>query len=310
MRVGESQQGMRKGFSILLTAAFLGGCIVPPQAALRSDTDARAEDMAREQHRLALRMDELAQGLIDVKARLDRIETARGAGAPAAAPPVAAREVEPLLEVVRLSPPPVVEDVPAPLPSLPPPPALPVKEVQAPKPRSETPPPAPVVTPVQAQSSAPVVSSAATVAVPVAPAPSISAPPPPAAPSQGTDEASKLYQRAYSTYKQGQYARAILDFEEFVQKFPDHDHADSAQYWIGESYFSQGEYDQAIVEFNRVVDRYPGKTKAPEACLMIGTSYEKLGQADLARTFYRRLIAQYPQSEAAFKAEKKLLETP
>ena len=89
-------------------------------------------------------------------------------------------------------------------------------------------------------------------------------------------------------------------------RYPAHEYADSAQFWIGESYFSQGVYEQAIVEFNRVINAYPQGKRAPDALLMIGDSYKKLGQPDRAKAAYNRLIAQHPASEAAYMAKKRI----
>ncbi|GAB4256851.1 tol-pal system protein YbgF [Deferrisoma sp.] len=115
-----------------------------------------------------------------------------------------------------------------------------------------------------------------------------------------------LYRRAFNAYREGRYGAAILDFEEFVARYPDHEYADNAQYWVGECYYSQGQYEQAIVEFQKVVDRYGHEPKAPDALLKIGLSYERLGEPGKARVFWSRVVEQYPQSEAAREARKKL----
>jgi tol-pal system protein YbgF len=146
-------------------------------------------------------------------------------------------------------------------------------------------------------------------AEPPAAAPAPTGKPPSAEPTTPAGEpspASALYAKAFGEYRQGQYAKAILDFEEFLAANPVHDYADDAQYWIGEGYFSQGEYDQAIVEFTRVVERHPQGNRAADAYYMIAQSYEKLGQKDRAGAFYTRLMGQYPSSEAAQRAKRRL----
>ncbi len=115
-----------------------------------------------------------------------------------------------------------------------------------------------------------------------------------------------LYRRAFNAYREGRYGPAILDFEEFVARYPTHEYADNAQYWIGECYYSQGQYEQAIVEFQKVVDRYAHEAKAPDALLKIGLSYERLGDPGKARVFWSRVVERYPESEAAREARKKL----
>ena len=128
----------------------------------------------------------------------------------------------------------------------------------------------------------------------------------PAAPTPADSAAADLYRKAFNSYREGRFGPAILDFEEFLRGYPDHEYADNAQYWIGESYYSQGEYEQAVVEFNRVLDRYPHEAKAPDALLKIGLAYEQLGQPDRARVFWERLASQHPHSDASREAQRRL----
>ncbi|NTU60392.1 MAG: tol-pal system protein YbgF, partial [Deltaproteobacteria bacterium] len=106
---------------------------------------------------------------------------------------------------------------------------------------------------------------------------------PRAAPEGGAP--SDLYRRAMGSFRDGRYGQSILDFEEFLGRYPDHEYADNAQYWIGECYYSQREYAEAIVEFGRVLERFSQREKAPDALLKIGLSYQRLGEAEKARSF-------------------------
>lgn len=119
------------------------------------------------------------------------------------------------------------------------------------------------------------------------------------APPAVESAASDLYRRAFNAYRERRFGASILDFEEFLRQYPDHDYADNAQYWIGDSYYSQGEYGQAIVELNRVLELYPNEAKASDALLKIALCYEKLGELEKAKVFVRRLLDHYPQSDAA-----------
>ncbi|MDF1553056.1 MAG: tol-pal system protein YbgF [Deferrisomatales bacterium] len=136
--------------------------------------------------------------------------------------------------------------------------------------------------------------------------PAQASPTAPAASTPADSAAADLYRKAFNAYREGRFGEAILDFEEFLRGHPDHEYADNAQYWIGESYYSQGEYEQAVVEFNRVLDRYPHEAKAPDALLKIGLAYEQLGQPDRARVFWTRLTTQHPHSEASREAQRRL----
>jgi tol-pal system protein YbgF len=134
-------------------------------------------------------------------------------------------------------------------------------------------------------------------------------PPPEAARApegRSADPAADLYRRAFNGFRENKFGQAILDFEEFLRLYPEHEYADNAQYWIGESYYSQGEYEQAVVEFDRVLARYPGKAKAPDALLKIGLAYGKMGDPERSKVFLTRLVSEYPQTEAARQAQKLL----
>lgn len=137
-------------------------------------------------------------------------------------------------------------------------------------------------------------------------------PPPPAAqeaPLEGpraATPAADLYRRAFNAFREGRYGQAILDFEDFLRRNPDHEYAGNAQYWIGESYYSQGEYEQSVVEFHKVIERYPQQAKAPDALLKIGLAFQQLGEVERGAVFLERVAAEYPQSEAALQARKVL----
>ncbi len=138
----------------------------------------------------------------------------------------------------------------------------------------------------------------------------LEAPPSPAPAARGPAEPGSapvdLYRKAFNAYREGRFGQAILDFEEFLRRYPDHEYADNAQYWIGESYYSQGEYGQAVVEFQRVIERYPQESKAPDALLKIGLAYDRLGDKEKARVFWSRVVDRHPDTEAARQARKLL----
>lgn len=108
-----------------------------------------------------------------------------------------------------------------------------------------------------------------------------------------------MYDTAYTDYTKGNFDLAILGFRDYLQKFPAGTLADSAQYWIGESFFSQKKYDQAIGEFNRVINTYPQSNKIMYAKLKIAFSQALMGNKDLALKSLDEVIEKYPDTEAA-----------
>ncbi|RLB86923.1 MAG: tol-pal system protein YbgF [Deltaproteobacteria bacterium] len=116
------------------------------------------------------------------------------------------------------------------------------------------------------------------------------------------------YERALSAYKEHHYDRALRYFKRFLERYPHHELADNAQYWLGETYYDMKKYPSAISAFKNVVTRYGDRDKAPDALLKIGYAYIALQDIDNARTFLKKVIKDYPFSDAQTKARTKLKE--
>ena len=129
-----------------------------------------------------------------------------------------------------------------------------------------------------------------------------------------------MYQAAYAELNAGNYTQAIQQFHKFVRRFPHHELADNAQYWIGEAHLRQArtfkgtgqtnrekqEIEQAIREFNKVSTTYARGDKAPAAILQ-----EALGLLDLQRHADAQARLQYLAetfrwTEEASRAREKL----
>lgn len=154
-------------------------------------------------------------------------------------------------------------------------------------------------------------------AVPPQPAPVFTiptpsaAPPPVSRPSPGSIQAQDLYQSSYIDFSKGNYPLAITGFKEFLRRYPDHELADNAQYWIGEAHvslarsFADGgqpdkeaqELQQAVQEFRRVVVNHPRGDKAPTALYKEALALLQLKQPQLAQSRLRYLVENFPQAE-------------
>jgi len=119
-------------------------------------------------------------------------------------------------------------------------------------------------------------------------------------------DAHQLYNSAFTHYKTGLYGKAILEFEEFVSRFPEHNLADNAQYWIGEVYYSQKDYNRSLHEFQKVLDLYPLGNKVPDAMLKIGFSYKELHEYSKSLNQFQKVIERFPDSDAAIKAREQM----
>jgi tol-pal system protein YbgF len=143
----------------------------------------------------------------------------------------------------------------------------------------------------------------------VAPAPSIHAAAPPVEHAAPAAEPLALYKSAYDDLRAGRHEAAERGFREFVRRFPHHDYADNAQYWLGECYYDQKRYDLAAPEFRAVLVRWPSGNKAPDAMLKLGYTLIALGERDQGQKALRELPATYPRTDAARLAAERLAQT-
>jgi tol-pal system protein YbgF len=121
-------------------------------------------------------------------------------------------------------------------------------------------------------------------------------------PAVATLAADDLFARAMESFKNGELAQAILDFEDFVARYPSHAQAGVAQFWIGEAYHNARDYQHATVEYRKAVEMAAKGEKTPEALFKLGLAYRMLKRPDRARDAWAQLLRDFPQSEAAQKA--------
>lgn len=132
-----------------------------------------------------------------------------------------------------------------------------------------------------------------------------SAPPTPSK-DEPKEDMEGTYQKAYSTFKSGDYPAALKQFKSFLGQYPKSEYADNAQYWIGECYYQQGDYERAILEYEQVVKQYPKGDKVASAFLKEGFAFLDLGDRVNAKLLFQKVIKQYPQSPQSEIATKKL----
>jgi len=68
----------------------------------------------------------------------------------------------------------------------------------------------------------------------------------------------------------------------------------------------QGDYEKAILEYEKVIKHYPQGDKVPSALLKQGFAFLNLGDRVDAKILFRKVIKEYPRSPQAEIATKKL----
>ena len=186
---------------------------------------------------------------------------------------------------------------------------------------------APLPSPAPAASAAPSVPgpmssapSATAPSVAVTPTPPSTTAPATSRPATGPLQPKDIYQAAYIDFSKGSYTLAVAGFREFLRRFPDHELADDAQYWIGESYFSlargygnNGQADkatqsleQAVQEFKKVIANYPRGDKTPTALYKEALALIELKQTAVALSRLQYLIENFPQAAETPLARERL----
>jgi tol-pal system protein YbgF len=155
----------------------------------------------------------------------------------------------------------------------------------------------------------PPLSAPATPPAPPASTPSPSAPAlvvPPKDSGRRVFTPEQVYSAALATFRAREHGQAVLDFLDFIAKYPKHPLVANAQYWIGEAYYVQHDFRQAQAEFQKVLDIAPGSAKAADALLKIGYCQLNLRDTSRARATWLRVVQEFPKSEAAAKARSLL----
>ena len=231
-----------------------------------SETQATMRTLTDDIVRLARRYEGVDTILAEARARVEALT-------PAAAPPA----------VVAQAPPPAASAIERPRVAPPPAPLVPQSMTPSPSaPPAPLPPPAPIPPPAQ-------------VAPPAAPAPAV---------PRTASPAEQEYNAALTTFRSREHGQAVLDFIDFIAKYPKHSLAGNAQYWIGEAYWAQRDYRQALVEFEKVSEY--GPAKAPDALVKVGLCHLRLRDVSRAQQAWQRVLREYPKSEAAILAQSLL----
>lgn len=125
-----------------------------------------------------------------------------------------------------------------------------------------------------------------------------------AVPSSGDPESD--YQAGFDALREGRYADSTRQFTDFTNRYPDHDLADNAWYWLGESYYVTQNYESALNSFRSLIERYPDGDKIADAELKIGYCLYELGRRDEARTALETVTRRYPDSTVSRLAQSRL----
>lgn len=112
------------------------------------------------------------------------------------------------------------------------------------------------------------------------------------------DASVQDFRKAMILFQAQKNAEAALALSTFVENYPDHPLAGSAQFFVGESYFRQKEYKLALHEYERVLTTYDRSPHISFTLQRIADTEDYL-QMKEAATKHRQLLASlFPHSPA------------
>ena len=106
------------------------------------------------------------------------------------------------------------------------------------------------------------------------------------------------YVHVQNLLKQFKFGDAELALKDFLRRYPDHELAENARYWLGETFFVRKEYEAAARIFLEGYQASKQGRKAPDNLLKLGISLRRLGQNADACTTLRELVEGYKLAAA------------
>ncbi len=92
------------------------------------------------------------------------------------------------------------------------------------------------------------------------------------------------------------YPQAERAFENFTKKYPDHERAGPALYWLGESFYVRKRYREAASAYLRGFNSYGTSPKAADSLLKLGMALAALNEWDEACSTYDKLRSAFPSA--------------
>lgn len=118
---------------------------------------------------------------------------------------------------------------------------------------------------------------------------------------------SQLYDRALKTIREERNFAAGRELMlSFLQQYPKDDLAVNADYWVGETYYAEKNYEKAILQFEDVIQKYEDHPKVASAMLKQAMAFDATGDKQTAKLLLERVASRFPLSEEATKAKQEL----
>jgi len=123
------------------------------------------------------------------------------------------------------------------------------------------------------------------------------------------ESADELYEKALQSIRDRQeFAAGRELMGTFLQRYPADPRAVNAAYWIGETHYAEKAFDKAVLQFEEVVQKYGDNPKVASALYKQALAFDALNDRKSARLVMKKVIERFPLAEEAKKAKEKLKE--
>ncbi len=123
--------------------------------------------------------------------------------------------------------------------------------------------------------------------------------------SKPTKTAEGYWESGSALFDVENYDRAIDEFQNIINYYPDSEEALKAVFFIAEIYKNNiKDYEKAIEKYRQIEKNYPDSDKAPNALFMIGYIYaNEMENYNEAKKAYQHFIKTYPGHGLVSSAE-------
>jgi tol-pal system protein YbgF len=97
-----------------------------------------------------------------------------------------------------------------------------------------------------------------------------------------SDSPAAFYEQAFALLRARDYAAAGTAFEDFLERYPDHDLSPNAKYWLGESWYVRNNFERAARIFAEAYQQNTKGPKAPDNLLKLALSLNGMGKKEEA----------------------------
>lgn len=116
----------------------------------------------------------------------------------------------------------------------------------------------------------------------------------------------QVYQEAYKAIQSKDLDNAVINFETYINDFPQGKYTPNAYYWLGEIYVTKGKPDLAAHAFNQVYAQFPKHPKSADALLKLGLLEYAKGNWKACADHFLKVKTQFPGTTSAQLAETRI----